>query len=436
MLLVYSEPVTSRLRYIARLLLGDLYGIDLSFTDNPDEFTAWQGPGICYSERPGLGGLRIHPASLLAETNLYDSPVGIDHAGGIPVLFPAAGGDLPFDVFAASFYMVTRYEEYLNSKKDKYGRFIPSESITLTNGFVKQPVVNLWAGMLVRQLQKRYPGLELRPRSYKFVSTIDIDHAYAYRNRTLFRTLGGIGRSVIRAEFSQLAERFGVLAGVSRDPFDCYDFIRSFHREQGIEPHYFILFADYGGNDNNVSLTGSSFRQLLARLSDEAVVGIHPSLSSNRHPERLEREIAGLSAATGREITSSRQHFLKFSFPKTFRHLVTNGITDDYSMGYASVIGFRAGMASPFHFFDLFRNEVTPLLIHPVAAMDVTFRDYLHLPPAESLDQMKQLADTVRSVNGEFITLWHNESLSDTGRWKGWRKVFEETVAYSAGLMR
>jgi hypothetical protein len=224
-----------------------------------------------------------------------------------------------------------------------------------------------------------------------------------------------------------------VLCGFKEDPYDTFDYIRRIHSRLGIMPWFFILFADYGGKDNNVILDRKVFRDLLASLADEATLGIHPSLSSNRSPKRLEKEISGLSSIAGREIRISRQHYLKFSFPRTFRHLVTFGITDDFSMGYASEVGFRAGIAHPFHFFDLYRNEVTPLTIHPVTVMDVTFRDYLRLAPENSIQRIKQLVDVVRSVNGEFVSLWHNESLTDTGRWAGWKRVFEETTAYAAG---
>jgi len=103
-------------------------------------------------------------------------------------------------------------------------------------------------------------------------------------------------------------------------------------------------------------------------------------------------------------------------------------------MGFSGEPGFRAGIATPFRYFDLFRDETMPLTIHPVTIMDVVFRDHLHLSPENSIVRMKQLIDTVRSVNGECVTLWHNESLTGKGRWEGWNRVFEETTAYAAGI--
>ncbi len=436
MLLIYSKPVPNRLKYIARLLLTELFGIETEFTDQEDVFSSFAGPKINYSAVQLAGGLNIVPAPLLFGTGVVETPVDVEKRGEEVLLFPSGGGDLPLDPFAASFFLVTRFEEYENSQRDKYGRFDPAHSLARKYNFLDRPVVNLWARMLTGRLLEMFPGLAIAEPSFRYTPTIDVDHAFAYHSRTVIRTLGGIGRSISRAEFGKVADRLLVISGFRDDPFDTFAYIRKFHADLDISPLFFILFADYGGKDNNVTLRKKRFRHLLATLADERPPGIHPSLSSNRSPGRLESEINGLSAVTGREITASRQHFLKFSFPRTFRHLVSYGITDDYSMGYASDCGFRAGIASPFRFFDLYRNEMTPLVIHPVAAMDVTFRDYLHLGAPETSARIRQLADSVRAVNGEFVSLWHNESLSEQGRWKGWRNVFEETTAYAAGLQQ
>ena len=97
-------------------------------------------------------------------------------------------------------------------------------------------------------------------------------------------------------------------------------------------------------------------------------------------------------------------------------------------MGYPSHPGFRAGIAIPFPFFDLTTNESTSLMIHPVTLMDVTMKDHLRLSREKSLELISRMIRKTKAVNGEFVSLWHNESLGDTDRWQGWRKVYEEMV--------
>ncbi|MEI7897103.1 MAG: polysaccharide deacetylase family protein [bacterium] len=430
MLLILSSSISNRLHYITRLLMNEMLGVEVRLTTSADEFTAYPGPKICYSREPLADGVFIQASGLLFENEICLQEVTSFDFNGVPVLFQTDDprSALPFDPFAAAFYMVSRYEEYLPHKKDGYGRYQAKESIAWTAGFLETPVVHLWAGMVEEILGKNYPGLTFTYPRYRYVPTIDIDHAWCYKGRTFTRTMGGFGRSLIRGQFRQIAERTRVLAGLSADPYDSYSFINAVHEPGRDHPLFFVLFADYGTNDNNVTVSGKQFHRLLRDLDESGNVGIHPSLSSNKHLLKLNEEIDGLSRVLRRAVTLSRQHFLKISLPRTYRLLVQSGITDDFSMGYASQPGFRAGIAMPFPFYDLAREEITGLIIHPVCLMDVTLKDYLRLNRVESLEKIKAMIQTIKAVNGEYVSLWHNESLGGTGRWEGWQEIYAEMV--------
>jgi hypothetical protein len=101
------------------------------------------------------------------------------------------------------------------------------------------------------------------------------------------------------------------------------------------------------------------------------------------------------------------------------------GIRNDYSMGYASTAGFRAGTTLPFKFYDLSLEKETDLMIHPFTVMDVTLNQYMGLGEKDALLRIVKLIHKIKDVNGIFTSLWHNESLCEQGNWKGWRSVFE-----------
>jgi hypothetical protein len=103
-------------------------------------------------------------------------------------------------------------------------------------------------------------------------------------------------------------------------------------------------------------------------------------------------------------------------------------------MGYSSQTGFRAGIARSFNFFDLLKNEITNIRIHPFIIMDRTLLSYMKLSPDEAINEFKYFTDIIRNIGGEFICLWHNESLSDWGEWKGWQRVFKEMVKMNRGI--
>ena len=100
-------------------------------------------------------------------------------------------------------------------------------------------------------------------------------------------------------------------------------------------------------------------------------------------------------------------------------------------MGYAARPGFRAGICSPFYFYDIEKEAVSNLVVCPFAVMDVTLRNYMKADPEQAVEIISRLVSEVKKVNGIFISLWHNESLSENAHWKGWKKVYEQLVSMS-----
>jgi hypothetical protein len=430
MLLIYTPAVTNRLEYIFDLYFQELLGVEFRLTNRSEEYLNWPDAKINYSQSDLGSGLYIQSTGILFEHNIIPQGIEATQIEGSPVIFAHSDNSsvLSFDPFAAAFYLVTRYKEYLPSRKDKYDRYEASDSIAWKGGFLHTPVVNKWAIQLMNILKSHYPGLPFHTPEYRFIPTIDIDHAYAYRYRQIYRLLGSYARSLLNLDWKDVLLRTEVLLGRKQDPYDNYNWLQSIHQPYHLKTLYFVLFANYGGDDNNVTTGNKGFHTLLRRLDAHSEVGIHPSLSSTRHFSLLKAEIQNLTDVLQRKVRISRQHFLKVNFPKTYKDLIELGVTDDYSMGYASVIGFRAGIACPFFFFDLVANKVTTLRVHPISIMDVTLRDYHHYTPEKALETILQILKEVKSVNGEFVPIWHNESLSDRGRWHGWRKVYEEMV--------
>ena len=435
MVLIYLPAITNRAQYIFNLFFNDLIGLEFLLTDSIGEFNRYTGPKINYSEKIIGQEIFIKADGLLFEKELHPLKITLSEYKGIPVFFNNTDlqASLPFDPFAAGFYLVSRYEEFNPYQGDRYGRFRYEDSIAFTGKFLGKPVVNLWANMIRDLLASRHPGLHPKEKKFRFLPTIDIDHAFAFGHRKISRIIGGFYRDISKGNLTNFLLRTKVMLGREKDPYDTYDLIRQIHEKYDVRPLYFVLFADYGNNDNNVSLHNKEFRSLIRRLNNQAEVGIHPSLASNRNFTKLKKEVFKLSRLLDSVVIRSRQHFLKFSLPKTYRNLIKLGITDEYSMGYATDPGFRAGIADPFNFFDLIENKETELVIHPVTVMDVSLKDYYKLNSGKATETIFSMIDTVRSVNGEYISLWHNESFSDLDRWKGWRTTYEEMVKYAAG---
>ncbi|MBN2175040.1 MAG: polysaccharide deacetylase family protein [Bacteroidales bacterium] len=428
MVLVYTHKVTNRIKFIFHLLFKEMLNTEVQITSNEADFFAYEAIKFNYSKHQLGDELFFCSDNLLFERGIRHIDMNVVEFENLPALFPVYNKDsaFPFDPFAASFYLVSRYEEYLPYRKDEYGRFPANESIAFQKGFLQKPLVNIWALKIAEKISQKFSAFTHKPNKYRYLPTIDIDAAWAYRQKGLFRTVGGFAGALFRQDFEDIKLRMKVLTKMKEDPFDIYGYLFEIQKRYKLSPIYFILFAEYGFNDKNITVTNRNFQTLVKSIADYAEVGIHPSYNSNDYPKKLKKEISRLSKVLNREITKSRQHFLKIQLPTTYRNLINLDILDDYSMGFAAQPGFRASICSPFNFYDLDLDFETKLRIHPFSIMDGTLRDYLNLGTEEALEQISQLIDEVKAVKGTFISLWHNESLGETKRWTGWRGVYEE----------
>lgn len=432
MLLVYTHKITHRNKYIFNLLFKDILGINFMLTSDIALFKAHTEEKISYTNNPVSDELFFLSRNLLFETGITEQNITVFNYNDCSVFFATGKlSALPFDVFATSFYLVSRYEEYLPHIRDSHDRFDPKDSLAFAHKFLQKPLINIWAKWLRELIQSKFPTIEFPKKKYEFVSTIDIDNAYAYKEKGFARSVGGYLKSIFKLHFQEMAERTRVLMGLQKDPYDTYEFQLEMLKKYNFKSIYFFLLGDYGVNDKNLPVESKKFQALIKMLGDYAEVGIHPSYGSNKSKEQLKKEVMRLSRVMHKEITNSRQHFLKLTLPETYRNLIDLDIADDYTMGYASLVGFRASICTPFNFYDLDNELETKLKIHPFAIMEGTLKYYMNVGPGDAMQHIKPLIDQVKSVDGTFISLWHNDSLNDQKMWKGWKDVYEQMIMYA-----
>lgn len=433
MLLVYTPKITPRNRYAIKTVLKSiLYVSDFQITSDVDRFEEYVGPRLSYGKKPLGEELFIFANGLLEKKGINEQNIDFGESQGTVTLFAhQVKSILPYDVFSAIFYMLSRYEEYLPHRRDHYDRFIAQESLAAQKGFLQVAVVDRWAEQLKKVIAERYPDIKFGERKFQYLPTIDIDNAFAYKEKGIIRILGSYLKNIVKFDFKQIKEQTLVLLRKKRDPFDTYNYQLNIQKRYNLSPIYFILLADYGLNDKNISYENRTFKSLLKSIADYANIGIHPSFGSNSQPEKLHKEILRLENIVKRDIYRSRQHFLKLSLPETYRNLLKEDILEDYTMGFASEVGFRAGTCTPFPFYDLDEEVECKLTVYPFQVMESTFKYYQKKGIEESIESIKAIIDEVKLVNGTFVSLWHNESLSDYGEWEGWRKVYEEMIAYA-----
>jgi len=433
-ILIYTESVSNRLKYTLIVLFNQVLKVDFELTTDVAHFQASKLAKLSYSNNISTQtSLFIPKHHLLFDTKITPQPIEVNNTSNYLTFFtllPQHQGFI-FDVFAASFYLITRYEEYLPFTKDTHGRFEAKQSLSFQNGFLQLPIINIWMEDLRKQLNVEF-NLSIPKPAFQFQPTYDIDFAWAYRQKNAFRTIGSLTKQLLKGQTQQIA----VLLGQKEDPYDVYDYLDELHKKHALKPLYFWLLGDYAEFDKNHSPQNKAFRQLINHIAHRYDIGIHPSYRSNEHIDILRMEVARLRHISSKKILQSRQHFLKLSFPQTYTHLERLGIKADYSMGYADEIGFRAGIATPYLWYDLPNERITNLTIHPFEVMDVTLKQYLAKSPAQGVVATKQIIQSIYQSGGTFSLLWHNSSLSDVDGWTGWREAFEEIITFASQLTK
>ncbi len=429
-LLIYSPKVTPRVKYIFNFIFREVLSCDFDFTSNAQDFNLYTGAKLSYSEKPLGKELCFKSTELLYKNNVIPIEISFAKFGSEKVPFAVVDSALPFDVFAASFYFLSRYEEYLPYTPDQHLRFPAQASLQYKLGFLKQPIIDQWCLILKNLLLKKFPELKFGVRQFQFIPTIDIDRAYHFKSSGIIKNTARIIKSIFEWNSEKISNIINTGLGKQKDPFDTYQFLKSTHEKYKLKPIFFFLLSYKGDKEHDVNIHPNDdlLQQLILETAKSATVGIHPSYASNSSFNKLKEEKALLDNLLSENVDIARQHYLKLHLPKTYLQLIKANINHDYTMGHATEVGFRAGTCTPFFWFDLQLEKQSHLKIHPFAVMDATLQKYLKLKPAEATILIEELINSVKMVNGTFYSLWHNESLSETGHWKGWKKVYEKML--------
>ena len=423
MLLIYTHKITPRLRYVFKHICTRILGIEVSFTTTIEEFIAHDSLKMSYTKQQLGNEFFIKSHDILFEQGLSDVDINVHVWENTKCFF--YNGDkssIPFDIFAASFYLLSRYEEYLPHVNDAFGRFMASESIAYKNGFLHQPVVDIWAYKFRDKLQSQFPKFIFPQREYSIKPIIDIPSAYNFKLKGILRTLGGIVKDLFELKVRKLYFRFMVLLSFKHDPYDNFKYIINKQKQTKHKFLFFFLIGDYSTYDKGINPNKKKFVSLIKQVADYCQVGLKASYFAISDAAILKKEKKKMESIINTSLTASRNSFSKLNLPESYRNMIELEILEDYTMGYVNEIGFRAGSCTPFFFYDLDFEVQTPLKIWSYHLLDFSL-----LKIKSQLDKKKalnEIINEVKNVDGEFVPVFHNYTFSDALRWRGFKELF------------
>ena len=428
-MILFTHTITPRLQYISDFIGKEVVGEIFQLTSDINIFSQYPGPKINYSkERIAENEFWLKPHSLIFEKGIKQQASECFIENGNKTFFKTPG-DFPFDIFATSFYLLSRYEEYLPHQKDIYGRYAHENSLGYKENFLHLPLVNIWLNDFKEALKQKFSSLTIHDSRFTFLPTYDIDEAFSYKHKTWRRTLGGLTKDALNGQWSKISERIQVLRNKKKDPYDSFYWMDELHAKYKLKPLYFFLVAPKNFEyDKNILPSEKVMQELIKKHAFRYTIGIHPSWQCGDQLSLINSEISSLEKITGNKITISRRHYLKFTLPQTFRAMINAGIREEHSMSYASINGFRASIASAFYWYDLELEETTSLLLYPFCLMDANSFYEQKLTAQQALEEMRQYYTILKSVGGIMITLWHNNFFGTDKVFTGWKEAYEQFI--------
>ncbi|GFZ92051.1 hypothetical protein GCM10011531_24680 [Aquaticitalea lipolytica] len=423
MLLVYTHKITPRLTYAFKHICTRILGIPVKFTTTIEDFITHDSMKMSYTKQPLSNEVFVRSNELLFEIGLSDIDINVHDWDDTKCFFNTSEkSSLPYDIFAASFYLLSRYEEYLPHVKDEYGRFLASESLALKNKFLHQPVIDIWAYKFKAILQAQFPDYNFPQKQYSIQPVIDVPMAYYFKQKGVMRTIGGTFNDLLELKIRRLFQRYLTIFGFRRDPYDTFKWIINKQKQTKTKFIVFFLIGDYSTFDKNINVNKKRFISLIKSVSDYCKVGLKASFFALEDINILKKEKLKLESITNYELEASRHSFSKLNIPESYRNLVELEVKQDFTMGYINHTGFRAGTCTPFQFYDLDYEVQTPLQINSFHCIDYAFLKKHSL--LDKRQELEQLIYEVKKVNGTFTPIFHNYTFGDEDRWKGFKKLF------------
>ena len=420
---VFCKQESPRFRYVLNWVLRDVLHITYQLTDDESEVVGM--PFFISYGRAFTNALSIPDSGLIWEEAIKEQSIETGVWKTIPTLFQDEESQmtLPFDFFGAVFYLISRYEEYHPEQLDKHERYLHTNSMLFKNGWLQRPLIDEWIYELYLILQANNIPAQLSPFHYR--PTYDIDMAYSYKHKGVRRNIGGFIRDFLKGDIAAVKERKDVLLSNKLDPFDAFVWMKQLHSENRVKPIYFILASlETTEYDKNISPESEAMQKLIARLSKDGQIGMHPSYYSYKE-EIFDDEQHILQQIVGYPINHSRQHYIKMAIPDTYRRLIKKHIRHDYSMGYGTALGFRAATGRSFYWYDVEKEEQTELRVYPFCFMDSTVLFNEDYSPEKAFAELKKMTKIARHTHSSLITVFHNFSLGNVKSWRAWRDKYE-----------
>ena len=426
MILVFTQKNTARFSYIFKHIFKRILGVDVTFTSSIESFLAHEGHKLSYGKKPLGNELFFQAYGLLEQSGIESLDIKVKEWGETKYFFAVSEKSaLPFDIFSATFYLLSRYEEYLPHVKDSSGRYPANQSLAYKNNFLQSPIVDVWSYKLKEVLKQFFPDLKFPKKLYNTHFIIDASVPYAYKQKGGLRSLMGFFNDATKGKFKNVVRRFQVKLRARKDPYDTFKWIIRASKTSTTKISVFFLLSEAKEYLDGVNYFKLTFKMLIKYIADYKEIGLSFSHKAMRDIQILKVEKQRLEEIINTPVVAATNPIQFVNLPHMYRNMVELELLEDYTMSYHNKLGFRAGTCTPFLFYDLDYEIRTPLLIHPVAVTTKAMRTQGN---DEEYERVAFIKKNIVKVNGVFTVRFLNSDFNQEIHGNVLRSIFSENL--------
>lgn len=411
MILIYTQKITPRITYTFKQVMKRILGFEVNLTSKIEEFIAFSGMKFSYGEKRMGNEFFVKSYGLLTMQGIAELEISVRHWNGTPCFFYVGEeSDIPFDIFSAAFYLLSRYEEYMPHVRDDFGIFPVEESLAFKNEFLTIPVVDRWAYQFKEALKQHFPETDFPYRSFSVKNIMMIAELYRYREKGLMRNVFGGIRDVFRLKLKNAFRRIRTQLLLAHDPYDVYDEVLKYSKQHKISWEFMFQLSDYSVYCKNLGHNNLQYHSMIKSMGDYGRIGLLIGYEAIRDIAVLREEKKRWEAIVNRDVEAAASPFYGINLPHLYNNYDELEIVRDYSMGYPDMIGFRAGTCSPFLYYDLNLERISPLTLYPVAINSVAFkrRSFFEIKTV-----LERLHTQVKAVDGQLYIAFKNSDFQE-----------------------
>jgi len=338
------------------------------------------------------------------------------------------------DIFASSFFMLTRWEECVNKIRDIHNRFPVKESLAFNNDFLHRSVVNEYIEMLWNMLKFLGISQKRKEKNFKLILTHDVDYLYKWKSwKYIFRTMGGdiLKRNNLKLAMGRINQYKNILQGKEKDPYDTFDWLMDKSESIGIKSRFYFMSRGITRHDNNYKI--EEIIPIIKKIKKRGhIIGFHGSYASYNNYQQWRKEKELLESVYQGEITEGRQHFLRFEVPITWQIWEDNNMQIESTCAYVEKEGFRCGTSDEFSTFNVLTRKKLSLKERPLVIMDSTLQNsnYMDLSTDEVLKVFNYYIKITKKYKSKISILWHNSNFDFLGIEPIWRDVYKKVIGF------